>query len=465
MVISNKILVSLVCAGILAGCVTQRYDGDNNSPVIQNESSKNDIAMTRISLGLEYLRMGNTTQAKLNLEKAKRFAPNLVQVHTAFAHYYDKVSEPELAIQAYEKALSIKSDDADTLNNYGAFLCKHNQFDESEKQFLRAISTPSYLLVSQSYQNLSICQLKAKHFDKAESYLEKAIVHNPNDADVLLLMLRMQYIKGDYKNAKDYLKRYEKATRRFTPEALALAFKVYDRLFDRRTAKNYASMLVKMFPESYQAKQYLLNGLTDTDADKLAQEYQLAQIKPSSKKKRVVVLSPTKPVQEKTKKALVSTNKQQEVKSSKQPSEEVAKEQIVATSESLPEQVKNEPIKDNTDVEQQELALAKQRKAELEKRQAQLNQDGNDVSNAVANALQIEDQQSNKNKTKDGQQLMTIPVHVVKKGESLFSISKKYNIHMKAIERWNNFSRNQVLRLGQVLYLANPDKAAKSQEN
>ncbi|WP_448566967.1 type IV pilus biogenesis/stability protein PilW [Thalassotalea ganghwensis] len=497
MVNSNKILISLACAGMLAGCVTQRYDGENNNPVIQNESSKNDIAMTRISLGLEYLRMGNTTQAKLNLEKAKRFAPNLVQVHTAFAHYYDKVAEPELAIKAYEKALSIKPDDADTLNNYGAFLCKHNQFDKSEKQFLKAINTPSYLLVSQSYQNLSICQLKAKHFDKAENYLEKAIVHNPNDADVLLLMLQVQYIKGNYKGAKEYLQRYEKATRRFTPEALGLAFKVYDRLFDRQTAKNYASMLVKMFPDSYQARQYLLNGLTDTDADKLAKEYQLTQIKPYEKKKRVVVLSPDKPLSSKPEKTLVASDaKANEAQTDVVATEgsptdtsesEQAKVQVSQTEASAIEQVQESSVTaisepqsevENTDeaplktellavspeIEQQELELAKQRKAELEKQKAEQLQDDSDVSSAVASALQVE-QVSPSKKTEDGQQLMTIPVHVVKKGESLFAISKKYNIHMKAIERWNNFSRNQVLRLGQVLYLANPDKAAKSQEN
>ena len=62
--------------------MTQNYGNDKDTPLIENESSKNEIAMTRISLGLGYLKMGNTQQAKLNLEKAKRFAPNLVQVYT-----------------------------------------------------------------------------------------------------------------------------------------------------------------------------------------------------------------------------------------------------------------------------------------------------------------------------------------------------------------------------------------------
>lgn len=448
MVNLNKIVLSLLCLNLVTGCVTQHYDGDDSKPMVENESTNNEIAMTRISLGLGYLKMGNTTQAKLNLEKAKRFSPNLVQVHTAFAHYYDTVSEPELAIQSYEKALSIQNDDADTLNNYGAFLCKHQQYSAAEKQFLKAIAVPSYLLVSQSYQNLAICQLEAKQFNNAEAYLEKAILHSPSNASVLLQMVRLQYIKGDYKSAQNFLQRYEKSTRQFTPSALALAFKVFEKQFSRNTAKNYASMLVKMFPASYEAKQYILNGLTSIEADQLAQEYQLLSSLSQKSKKRVVVLSPNK-ASNKTPKAKPSvsltTNKKNEpIKSDV--NSDVNGEEVIKSASVLPEVTENS----STKIEQIE---AEQQKSEV-------------VSSAV-NAITATDTPT-ESKALSGddneQRTLTLPVHVVKKGESLFAISQKYNIHMKAIERWNKISRKNVLRLGQVLYLANPKTAEKSQE-
>ena len=126
--------IALLSTSTLTACVTQNYGNDKDTPLIENESSNNEIAMTRISLGLGYLKMGNTQQAKLNLEKAKRFSPNLVQVHTAFAHYYDTVGEPDLATQAYEHALSINSQDADTLNNYGVFLCRNEKYAAAENK-------------------------------------------------------------------------------------------------------------------------------------------------------------------------------------------------------------------------------------------------------------------------------------------------------------------------------------------
>ena len=408
-----KFLVSLSVVVFFTGCVTQNYENDKSTPVIENESTNNEIAMTRISLGLGYLKMGNTTQAKLNLEKAKRFAPKLVQVHTAFAHYFDSVGEPEQAITSYETALSIKSDDADTLNNYGVFLCKQERYQDAEKQILKAIAQPSYILVSQSYENLALCQLKAKAFNKAELYFDKAILHSPSSASSLLHMVRLQYAKADYKNAHLYLKRYEKATRRFSPNALALAFKIFEKQRDRKTAKNYASMLVKMFPNSYESKQYLLSGLREIEADQLAKEYRARLKSEERSKKRVVILSPNK-------QANSSVDKQQSVKRA---STNKAEKPITSS---------KEVVKNNAE-------------------------------STIGKTVSISDKakvESPKAVKPTQQKIINLPVHVVVKGDSLFSISKRYNIHMKTIVRWNNIDRKNVLKIGDVIYLANPKKVA-----
>jgi len=443
--------IGLLCIGLFAGCVTQNYENDKDTPVVQNESTNNEIAMTRISLGLGYLKMGNTAQAKLNLEKAKRFAPNLVQVYTAFAHYYDSVGEPELAITAYEKALSLKSDDADTLNNYGVFLCKQKRYQEAEKQILKAIAVPTYILVAQSYENLALCQLQANAFKKAETYFEKAILHSPSNASSLLHMVRLQYAMGDFKNAQVFLKRYEKATRRFSPNALALAYKVYEKQYNKKIAKNYGSMLVKMFPNSYESKQYLLNSLQEIEADVLAQKYRdsLVSDVASKPKKRVVKLSP---------------------KVTMAPSAKIVKNKPLTQSK-LQSSTKTNEASNNmvpaSALEQDELTKAKLRKASMLAAENEGNSKLNKKPLVASNEQSLVEKKSadvNKysNQSADTEQKMvTLPVHVVEEGDSLFSISKKYNIHMKAIERWNGFDRSNVLKIGDVIYLANPKKMTK----
>lgn len=289
-------LLTVISISLLSGCVTQSFE--NNEPIVKNQANRDEMAATRVSLGLGYLKMGDMSQAKLNLEKAKRFSPNLVQVHTAFAHYYETVGESELAMGSFEQALSIKADSADTLNNYGVFLCRQDKLAAAEVQFLKAIAVPSYILVSQSYENLASCYLKNNDFEKAEMYLNKAIFHSPNRTRPLLQMVRMQYAMADYKEAKRYLHKFERKTQRFTADSLALAYKLYWKLGQRRTATNYANMLVKMYPQSWEGKQYLLNDLEFIESDDLARKYQVSQreknkLSPSSNK-RVVKLSPRK---------------------------------------------------------------------------------------------------------------------------------------------------------------------------
>ncbi|NQY88335.1 MAG: type IV pilus biogenesis/stability protein PilW [Colwellia sp.] len=288
-------LIVAVLSVAMSGCVTQEFT-HNKTPVVKNQANRNDMAATRISLGLGYLKISNMAQAKQNLEKAKKFAPDMVQVYTAFAHYYETVGENELTIKSFEKALSLKSDDADTLNNYGVYLCRQDQIAAAEKQFLKAIAVPSYILVAKSYDNLSACFLQKDNFVKAELYLHKAIMHSPSSSSILFQMVRLQYAMGEFSQAKTFEQRFEKVTRRFTPQSLALAYKVYWKLGQRRTAKNYGTMLVKMYPQSWEAQQYLLNELELIEADNLAKRYKLTQLSetPTKSKKRVVKLSPKK---------------------------------------------------------------------------------------------------------------------------------------------------------------------------
>ena len=432
----RQIIVVSLASLLLTACVTKNYENNAENPVIENTSTDNEIALTRISLAMGYLNMGNTTQAKLNLEKAKYFAPNLTQVYTAFAHYYDAVDEPELAIAAFEHALSLDADDADTLNNYGVFLCKREKYKESEKIILKAIAVPSYLLVSQSYENLALCQLEDKKFDKAEMYLAKSISHSPTRSSALLQMLRLQYAMGKYDEAVAYLRRYEKSTRRFSADALALAYKVYEKMNNRRIAKNYASMLVKMFPNAYESQQYILNGLQRIEADDLADEIKLSGMQNSGKpKKRVMVLSPDK----KSGISLISEKQQKNNASHSSKQKNLpAQASIKAKAPEVKSTVEvNDDKLENGEANKKKTVKKLVSKTPSEKGGAETSTDG------------------------DGNRMLTLPIHVVEKGDSLFSISKRYNIKMYQIERWNGFKRSQVLKIGDVIYLADPKKAVK----
>ncbi|MBA6327011.1 type IV pilus biogenesis/stability protein PilW [Colwellia sp. MB02u-6] len=434
------LFIALLTTSTLTACVTQNYGNDKNTPIIENEASNNEIAMTRISLGLGYLKMGNTQQAKLNLEKAKRFSPNLVQVYTAFAHYYDTVDEAELATKAYEHALSIDNQDADTLNNYGVFLCRHEKYAAAEKMMLKAIAIPSYILVAQSYENLALCQLKAKQFDKAETYLEKAIAHSPNRASSLLQMMRLQYAKSDYKSAQTYLYRYEKSTRVFNTGALALAFKIFAKQGNKAIAKNYGNMLVKMFPRSFEAKQYILNELYQIDTDKLAEEYRMFLSGGDRKKtkKRVVILSP------KTTASVANSSL------SRDGLKPIMANSVMLTIEQAAE-LKAKSVDKNLESNTWVKNIQPIRMKEALSKKQTSQKKNNEI---MAGEVQIKQE-------KNSTLMVSLPIHVVIQSDSLFTISKHYNIVMDSLARWNKLRRPYLLKIGDVLYLSDPKSAIK----
>jgi type IV pilus assembly protein PilF len=401
----------------LSGCVTQQY-ADENTPIVQNEVSNNEIALTRISLGLGYLKMGNTTQAKLNLEKAKHYAPNLVQVHAAFAHYYEYVGEPELAEQAFNKALSIKADDADTLNNYGVFLCRQHKIEQAKQQWLKAVAVPSYTQVSETYENLANCLLGEYQFDEAEFYFHKAVDHSPTNASAILQLTQLYYAKGQYAQAEQLISRYEKNTRRFTPAALALSYQVFKKRGKTDIAQNYAAMLLKMFPQSLEAKQFLLNGLSYTEADKLADQYLLYQQaqQTNKKPKRVVKLSPSHDI-----------HTTEHEKSNQTTAHQAEKSALTFVDDA------------NTNTTKNATVTVEQKRSESNPEPSQT-------------------------VTSNPQTTINIPVHVVQMGDSLFSISKHYNIRLSSLLRWNQRSLKSVLKIGDVIYLSDPKTLVKSND-
>jgi len=450
---------------LVSGCVTQSYENDN-TPVVQNQSNRDDMAATRISLGLGYLKMGNMSQAKQNLEKAKNFAPNMVQVYTAFAHYYETVGEDEQTIDSYEKALSIKSDDADTLNNYGVYLCRKNKVEEAEKQLLKAIAVPSYVLVAKSYDNLASCFLQIDDFSKAEIYLNKAILHSPSSASTLLQMVQLQYAMGDYQQAKLFEQRFSKVTRRFSPQSLALSYKVHHKLGQRSVAKNYGTMLVKMYPQSWEAKQYLLNELELIEADNLAQRYQNSQEAnlPSSPKKRTVKLSPKKenkvaPKIKRPASGVASKQKSKQVMAETTQLDAVQKNQTKEKQTRVKQRVNevNQPASEASS--QNTVVAAKKTMVLLDASKPEQPEQMSDESMiAEKNAEEaIKIKAVSEQLAEEHVESKNFPdFHVVSAGDTLYSISVKYNVKINALRRWNKIAKNKNLHIKDIIFLENP---------
>ena len=264
--------ISLCSVLTLAGCVSEQTYVGSDKPVSERTFDNIEAARTRISLGLNYLRRGDTSQAKYNLERARSFAPNSAEVHSALAYYYQTVGENKQAEEYFRQAIQKDSNYADAYNNYGAFLCQLHRYDEAEQLLLKAISRPGYIRVAESYENLALCQLQQNNFTKAVSYLDLSLSHNTTRITSLTLAAGLAYAMGDMRQSKLQLDRIQRLGR-VSARTVLLSYLIADKNGDRDTMRNAEQLLLTLYNETPEARLLLQAKLEDSEFEQLRERY------------------------------------------------------------------------------------------------------------------------------------------------------------------------------------------------
>jgi type IV pilus assembly protein PilF len=213
-------------------------------------------AETNAMLGLRYMQQGNYEVALEKLNRALSFDHRYGPAHHYLAELYRRLEKYEEADEHYRDALDYSEDDSSLFNNYGAFLCDRDRYEEGEMQFLKVLKNPVYSRKDQVYENLGLCVERKPNVERAEVYLRSALRINPNLPKSLLAMARLSFSKGEYLSTRAYLQRYLDEARH-TAETLWLGIRTERLLGDKNAVDSYGLWLKANFPESAETKLYL----------------------------------------------------------------------------------------------------------------------------------------------------------------------------------------------------------------
>lgn len=244
-------ILPIICLLFITGCVSE-----NQSPSFSDEFDQQEAAKTRISLGLTYLKNGNYSQAKQNLDKALAFAPRLADSHYGLAYYYQIVGEVTRADESFQIAISLAPRDADIANSYGAFLCQQGKYDDAKTFFLQAVNAKQYANSAQTYENMALCAQSQGQGDDAIEYLNSALKHQPGRAKTLFILTEMYVATEQFDLAKHTLRRYEKVAR-VSPDSLWMAIEIAKGQRDLLSANLYGEMLLRLYPNNPLTKLYI----------------------------------------------------------------------------------------------------------------------------------------------------------------------------------------------------------------
>jgi type IV pilus assembly protein PilF len=268
----NKLVVaSVFCLILLSACVSESTIVDTDR-VGKPRTDMKEAARTRMSLGLNYLQRGDTSQAKYNLEKAKQLAPDMSDVDNALAYYFQQVGELDQAEDAYRASLRKDSNNADTYNNFGSFLCQINKYTEAEELLQAAIKRPGYIRVADSYENLAFCALAQKDYLRYQQFLRQSLQHNSNRPSSLYNMAVIEYAMGNLTEAKKWQARLHQLGQ-VSPEATLIRYLVAYQSGDVVEQQTAEKFLLSVYPGSNEAAMLLSSDFSQSKPEQMKQAF------------------------------------------------------------------------------------------------------------------------------------------------------------------------------------------------
>ena len=217
-------------------------------------ASDGDAAVANLYLGAAYFREGRLQLALERLDRALEHDPRLAEAHSTIAMVYDRLGEAEEARHHYRRATRLEPDNPAAANSYGVYLCRRAQWDDAERQFMRAARNPRYPTPEAAYTNAGICARNAGDGIKAERFFRQALGRNPAYADGLYNMAALAFGNGDAASARIFLRRHLDSAPD-NPQVILLCFQVETHLGNIADAQHCASILRAQFPETAEMAQ------------------------------------------------------------------------------------------------------------------------------------------------------------------------------------------------------------------
>ncbi len=456
-----------LCSVLLGGCVSESTIVDSKRQG-ERQTDNKQIARTRLSLGLNYLQRGETSQARFNLEKARELAPDLPEVSNALAYYYQQVGEFDQAEDAYRDALRKDHDNADTYNNFGAFLCQRKKYAEAEQLLNAAIKKPGYLRVAESYENLAMCSLSRDDFSQYQHFLELALRHNGVKHSIVYNLSVLNYAKGELAQARIWQKRLQELGQ-VSPQATLLRYMIAYQLDDKAEQQVAEKFMLSVYPATPEAAWLLAADFSASEPEKLRLQYkasllgmnaaELTSAAPAASPKIKIVKRKTGVAPESEAYGLSSDNSLAKMQTS-------APEPSAVTAP-----IKAEPALPPAEPPASNVAPASAAAAVSPAMpQSHLVQYGETLFRIASkyrlsvSELQRLNQLSDPAALKAGQVLQlsaatAVPAqYQVQEGDTLFSIAYKFSLELAQLAQWNQLATDAALSSGQTILLRAPSE-------
>lgn len=205
-------------------------------------------------VGEGYLSEGNATEALKELLKAEKLYDKdpILQYDLGLA-YFAK-GELDLAIVHFKKAVTLKPDYSEALNNMGAVYLRLEQWDKAVKCFDRALDNLLYATPHFALSNLGEAYRGKKDFERSIDSYEQALKREPRFFRAHRGLGLTHMAMGNFEAAISCLEKAVQYASRFAPAHYDLG-RAHARNHDREKATAAFKKVVELVPDSPLADQ------------------------------------------------------------------------------------------------------------------------------------------------------------------------------------------------------------------
>jgi len=254
-----KWLLSALLTGVvlLAGCTTTTTTTSQAAASGGGaEPDKLRVAKARLELAGLYLNRGQPGVALDEVKRALAAKPDMPEAYNLFGLIYGSLGDIPQAEASFQRALQLAPLDADSMHNYGWFLCQQRRWAESDAQFATALVQPQYRDPGRTLLAQGVCQARAGRWQDAERTLGRSFELDPTNPLTTYNLSDVLLHRGELQRARFYIARINSQPELVSAQSLWLAARIERRMGNVQGVQDFGRKLQERFPESNEVMLY-----------------------------------------------------------------------------------------------------------------------------------------------------------------------------------------------------------------
>lgn len=258
---SRPLGAALLIAAMLAGCANP--GGTPQQPRTASDQTDNDRRVAvRLELAGGYFGRGQYETALDEVKQALAIKPDMPEAINLRSLIFAAMGEYALAEDGFKQLIARNPANADTLHNYGWFLCQRQRWADAAQQFEAALAVPNYRTPARTWLAWGACEAREGRLVPAQAHLSKAFELEPGNPTVALNLGEVLYRQGAYERARFYARRVNANVEQSNAASLWLELRIERRMGNTSSMDDLGQQLRRKYPQAAET-QALNNGRFD----------------------------------------------------------------------------------------------------------------------------------------------------------------------------------------------------------